>query len=106
MWYSDIAYGGDHGQIRTTLGSRYANSGQWLSLRVNQWLQSRDSSVAWLCGTVGTGKSCAISTVVQHLTPRVAADTEHHVAYFYISQKQVGRSESIDIFRCLITQLA
>ena len=92
--------------MRASLGSRYANSGQWLSLHVDQWLQSRDSSVAWLCETVSTGKSCAVSTVVQHFTPRVATDTEHHVAYFYIFQKQVGRSESIDIFRCLISHLA
>lgn len=34
------------------------------------------------------------------------ADTEGHVVYFYVSQKEVERSESIDIFRCLIGRLA
>lgn len=46
MWLSDITYGSDPDQIRATLRSRYATSGQCLSLRVDQWLQSCDSSVA------------------------------------------------------------
>lgn len=55
---------------------------------------------------MGTGKSSAISILVQHLTPRISAGTDPRMVYYYISRKQVRRSESIDIFRCLIAQLA
>lgn len=60
----------------------------------------------WLCGTVGTGKSCAVALVIQHLTPQVAVDSDHHVAFFYISQKSSRRSDPIDVFRCLVVQMA
>lgn len=60
----------------------------------------------WLCGTIGTGKSCAVSVVVQHLTPPINNEPSRRLLYFYISQKQARRNEPIDIFRCLVAQLA
>lgn len=69
-------------------------------------LHSHEPSVLWLCGTVGIGKSCAVAMVVQHLTPSVVLDSDQHVVYFYISQKQNRRSEPVDVFRCLVTQMA
>lgn len=105
-WFCDIPYTSDHDQVRLTLGTRYEKSGQWLLPRVDQWLQSPEASVMWLCGTVGTGKSCAVALVIQHLTPQVAVDSDHHVAFFYISQKSSRRSDPIDVFRCLVVQMA
>jgi len=105
-WFCDIPYKSDHDQVLLTLGVQYEHSGQWLLPRVDQWLHSHEPSVLWLCGTVGTGKSCAVAMVVQHLTPSVVLDSDQHVVYFYISQKQNRRSEPVDVFRCLVTQMA
>ncbi len=105
-WFCDIPYRSDHDQVLLTLGTQYKHSGQWLLPRVDQWLQSHEPSVLWLCGTVGTGKSCAVAMVVQHLTPSIVVESDQHVVYFYISQKQNRRTEPIDVLRCLVTQMA
>lgn len=106
QFFSDVQCGLHHDQVRRTLGPRYHGSGKWLLARVDNWLLLPRSSMMWLCGTVGTGKTCATSIVIQHLTPPVAIRTDHRLAYVYVSQKQPGRSDPIDICRALLAQLA
>lgn len=60
----------------------------------------------WLCGTVGEGKSCAVSAVIEHLSPPILIDPDYIVSYFYISQKRNRRSDPVDIFRCILAQIA
>ena len=105
-WACDIQFRSDHDQIRHVLGTRYEDTCQWILPRVDEWLNATSPSFMWLHGTVGTGKSCAISTIVQHLSPPVVEHADHLVTYFYISKKRSGRNEPTEIFRCLATQMA
>lgn len=105
-WISDVYFKCDHEQVRNALGARYGNSCQWVLHRVDGWLQSSESPVLWLCGTVGEGKSCAVSAVIEHLSPPILTDPDYIVSYFYISQKRNRRSDPVDIFRCILAQMA
>lgn len=49
-WVSEIDVERDHNQVRTVLGSRYENSGQWFRQSYDEWITSLDKSVFWLAG--------------------------------------------------------
>ena len=99
---SDISVGQDHEDIRTRLGSQYWDSGQWLfkSPQYLDWTTCDSSSILWLQGPVGVGKSCMTSIVIQHF---LANAIENRVAFFYCSQQH---SSSVDVLRALLAQMS
>lgn len=50
-WVSKIDVESDHNQVRTLLGSRYENSGQWFQQIYDEWITSLDKPVFWLAGS-------------------------------------------------------
>ena len=99
---SDISVGQDHEDVRTRLGSQYWDSGQWLfkSRQYLDWASCDCSSVLWLQGPVGVGKSCMMSIVIQHI---LANAIDNRVAFFYCSQQH---TYSADVLRALLAQLS
>ena len=99
---SDISVGQDHEDTRTRLGSQYWGSGQWLlkSRQYLAWTTCVCSSMLWLQGPVGVGKSCVTSIVIQHF---LANAIDNKVAFFYCSQEH---SSSADVFRSLLAQMS
>ena len=99
---SDISVGQDHEDVRTRLGSQYWDSGQWLfkSRQYLDWTTCNLSSILWLQGPVGVGKSCMTSIVIQHF---LANAIDNRVAFFYCSQQ---RSSSADVLRALLAQMS
>ena len=99
---SDISVGQDHEDIRTRLGSQYWDSGQWLfkSYQYREWAAGNRSSILWLQGPVGVGKSCMTSIVIQHF---LANAIDNRVAFFYCSQQH---SSSADVLRALLAQMS
>ncbi len=99
---SDISVGQDHEDIRTRLGSQYWDSGQWLfkSRQYLDWTTCDSSSILWLQGPVGVGKSCMTSIVIQHF---LANAIDNRVAFFYCSQQH---SSSADVLRSLVAQMS
>ena len=99
---SDISVGQDHEDIRTRLGSQYWDSGQWLfkSSQYHNWTTCDSSSILWLQGPVGVGKSCMTSIVIQHF---LAHAIDNRVAFFYCSQQH---SSSADVLRALLAQMS
>lgn len=99
---SDISVGQDHEDVRTRLGSQYWDSGRWLfkSHQYRGWVACDRSSVLWLQGPVGVGKSCMTSIVIQHF---LANAIDNRVAFFYCSQ---NHSSSADVLRSLLAQVA
>ena len=99
---SDISVGQDHEDIRTRLGSQYWDSGQWLfkSRQYLDWTTCDCSSILWLQGPVGVGKSCMTSIVIQHF---LANAIDNRVAFFYCSQQH---SSSADVLRALLAQMS
>ena len=50
-WVSGIKVESAHGQIRSKLGSRYQNTGQWLRSRYRAWRESSEPPTFWICGS-------------------------------------------------------
>ena len=99
---SDISVGQDHEDVRTRLGSQYWDSGQWLfkSRQYLNWTTCNYSSILWLQGPVGVGKSCMTSIVIQHF---LANAVDNRVAFFYCSQQY---NNSADVLRALLAQMS
>ena len=99
---SDISVGQDHEDIRTRLGSQYWDSGQWLfkTQQYLEWTTCDSSSMLWLQGPVGVGKSCLTSIVIQHF---LASAIDDRVAFFYCSQQH---GSSTDVLRSLLAQIS
>ena len=99
---SDVSVGQDHEDIRTRLGSRYWDSGQWLfkTQQYFDWTTCNSSSTLWLQGPVGVGKSCMTSIVIQRF---LASAIDDKVAFFYCSQQH---SSSADVLRSLLAQMS
>jgi Cdc6-like AAA superfamily ATPase len=80
------------------------NSGQWLLKKSSfrQWRDESCSSVLWLHGIPGSGKTKLTSMVISE------AKKSNHVAYFYADRNPVEpeRSECDQILRSLLRQLA
>lgn len=51
LWVSKINVESDHNRVRTQLGSRYENSGQWFRQSYDEWITSLDKPVFWLAGS-------------------------------------------------------
>ena len=104
-WVSDIHVGEDHERIRTKLGARYWQSGQWFfqSSEYRTWKNSSRGQF-WLQGSVGTGKTSLASIVVNDL---IKTGDGQSIAFFYCSR---GLAASLNdptaIFRSLVAQLS
>ena len=99
---SDISVGQDHEDIRTRLGPQYWDSGQWIfkSRQYLDWTSCNSSSILWLQGPVGVGKSCMTSIVIQKF---LADAIDNRVAFFYCSQQH---NSSADVLRSLLAQMS
>lgn len=109
-WASAITHHNDHRNARKALGADYFASAKWLT-RSPEYLswQSANSGVFHLVGTVGTGKTSAVSIVIDDLMKSGAGP----IAYFYCSNNKsvsnargTAHNETVNIFRSLIAQLA
>ena len=89
---SDVLVEQDHEDVRNRLGSQYWSSGQWL-LQSPQYLHwtTEPSTVLWLRGPVGVGKSCLTSVVIQEA---LANAVDASVGFYYCSQQ---RGASVDV---------
>ncbi len=98
---SDLIVGQDHEDIRNRLGSRYWNSGQWL-LKHDAYLAWKENPNGCLIlkGSVGVGKTCLTSIVVQQA---LSSAVSEQVAFFYCSQH---KSKTVDILRSILAQLS
>ena len=75
----------EHDNVRDkSLGRRYLSTGTWLleTERFLQW-QASASGTFWLRGPIGTGKTCAVCIVIEHL---LKTATSERIAFFYCSK--------------------
>jgi hypothetical protein len=107
-WISTIPYEQHHANMRK---DRLERSGLWLlsKLEYTVWRKSSTSSILWLHGIPGSGKSKLASLVVdQYLGPKGSGKVHEPFAYFYCARNpaEPERSEPIHIFRGLLRQLS
>lgn len=86
---------------------RLDRSGSWLleGHSFSGWKETAGSSILWLHGSAGFGKTKLISAIIDNLQQVSHA----RVAYFYCNRgsgDKVSRVDHLDVFRCLARQLA
>ncbi|KAL7932068.1 hypothetical protein V8C35DRAFT_308389 [Trichoderma chlorosporum] len=99
---------GEHQQEKRD--SRTPTTCEWLlnHAKYLEWEQSSCSSILWLQGNVGAGKTFLTSRVIDHLPTNRHQKAEYNegFAYFYCSRSDQVRRETKYILRSYISQLA
>ncbi|KAL6815050.1 hypothetical protein J3E69DRAFT_370534 [Trichoderma sp. SZMC 28015] len=99
---------GEHQQEKRE--ARTPRTCEWLlnHSRFIEWERSSYSSMLWLQGNVGAGKSFLTSKVIDHLpaTRQQEAEYDEGFAYFYCSRSDPERRQTKYILRSYVSQLA
>ncbi|KAI5839078.1 ankyrin repeat-containing domain protein [Morchella snyderi] len=84
---------------------RQQGSGTWLleNKMWNKWATGNESSVLWLRGDAGSGKTMLASFVIDTLKTEAKSD-DHILAYFYCDYKEPKRQEPIPILNTIVKQ--
>ncbi|KAL7276073.1 hypothetical protein RUND412_000957 [Rhizina undulata] len=101
-WLSKVNYQEHHKFI---VGVRQANTGNWLFKKKDfiEWEKSA-SSIFWLHGIAGAGKTVLASTVIDMFTKRMP--TNLGLAYFYCKYGEKERQEPESILSTAVKQLS
>lgn len=107
-WLSNIPNKQHHAAMAT---NRLDGSGKWLleNTEFAYWLGSSSSSILWLHGIPGSGKSKLVSIVIDHLRITVCrGPNAAPLAYFYCarSTSESNRADPSEIARNILKQLA
>ncbi|MCJ1352386.1 MAG: hypothetical protein MMC33_002370, partial [Icmadophila ericetorum] len=108
QWLSTIPHITHH---KTTGNDWMASSGQWL-LRNKEfiiWRKSSVSSVLWLHGIPGSGKTKLVFSVIQHLhSESNTSSAPAPIAYFYCTRNtaEPQRADPDEIMRSILKQLS
>ncbi|KAI5839132.1 hypothetical protein DFP73DRAFT_502190, partial [Morchella snyderi] len=104
MWLSDSKYD-DHHRFFST--RRREGTGGWVlaHYKYRHWEQSKDSSIFWLSGNAGSGKTYLASRIVDRFKEKSERDGTHVVAHFYCHYTESGRNDPSSIMRALIKQI-
>ncbi|KAH7312623.1 hypothetical protein B0I35DRAFT_59726 [Stachybotrys elegans] len=105
-WISTTAYGQHHDLIRTR---RVEETGGWVlkTAEFVEWQRCPESSVFWLRGTAGTGKTYCTSRVIDELESTLAkSHTNEGLAFFYSSHAERDRGDCLMVLRSFVRQLS
>ena len=103
-WLSIIPFRQHH---KTHLAGLIAGAGEWFlnDSRFVDWRQSSSSSILWLHGVPGSGKTKLISLAIEELRKEASSIIDAApLAYFYCSRDQAEsqRSDPEEILRALV----
>ena len=92
--------------LRKLREARTADTGTWLLGKdeYNSWTESAQSSILWIYGIPGSGKSVLASYIIDNIRPK-SANSEAPLVYFFCSGRNENQRTSIHILRSLISQL-
>ncbi|KAJ4856183.1 ankyrin repeat domain-containing protein [Trichoderma breve] len=106
QWISDIPYESDH---YTAKSGRIEGTGGWLIQHetYKAWRDAKESTVLWLNGIPGAGKTKLSSKVVDDLLQVVEGGDAGDMgfAYFYCDRNRADHQDPVAILRSLIRQL-
>ncbi|KAJ5767256.1 uncharacterized protein N7511_004872 [Penicillium nucicola] len=104
-WISTIPFGENHNNIRE---QRTPGTGKWLlqNKSFNEWEKVK-SSIFWLQGSPGTGKTYLTSTIIDDIKDQLQ-DTRNSegFAFFYCDKNERSRSEPQSILQSIVRQLS
>ncbi|KAL8783475.1 MAG: hypothetical protein Q9213_004612 [Squamulea squamosa] len=107
-WLSNVKYREHH---RNSYAAVMPGSGTWLQRKLEfiDWKTSSSSSILWIHGIPGSGKSKLMSTVIQSLLDDKTQNTATSAfAYFYCSRDaaETARANPDEIIRALLKQIS
>ena len=118
-WLSKVQHESLHIAVQN---GRLESSGKWLinSSLFRRWLTSSESSILWMHGILGSGKTNLVSIVIDHLRAiRTKQEGQQilpaRLAFFYCSSNrapsenpkdEASRTEPVEVFRSIIRQLS
>lgn len=104
-WLSTVEYRSHH---RSKVKTLLPGSGRWLLRKqeFREWMSRSSSSILWLHGIPGSGKSMLVAHVIEYLQARAQGDGG--VAYFYCARtaNEPERADPTELLRCLLEQMA
>lgn len=107
MWLSPEPYIAHHNQNRRDV---LTGTGQWLlkDSTYKQWMEDSSSSLIWLHGMSGTGKSKLVSIIIEDLVRQCDVDDRPQPVYFYCSRnnQETTRSDPRAILASLARQIS
>jgi hypothetical protein len=107
-WLAPANYRDHH---RVAASNLLPGSAAWFldHLDFHKWKDSRESSILWLHGIPGSGKTGVIASVIKNRLEKGGSHLEQpRLAYFYCSRSthETGRSDPDVILRTLLLQLS
>ena len=114
-WLSPIPQEEHHSYVAK---GRLKTSGAWLreSTEFRCWNESKKSSILWLRGFLGTGKTNLVSSVIDYLRNQNTKDNlPNRLAFFYCSSNEVqadqersgaSRADAVEVLRNIVKQLS
>ncbi|KAL7273945.1 hypothetical protein RUND412_003172 [Rhizina undulata] len=100
-WLSEVDYKEHHKFISS---ARQANTGNWLVEKKAFIEWEKSSSIFWLHGIAGAGKTMLASMVIDMLMDRMP--NNHALAYFYCKYGESEREEPRSILSTIVKQLS
>jgi hypothetical protein len=107
-WLTTVQYMSHH---RSKSKELLAQSGGWLlqQLEFVEWLGSSCSSILWLHGIPGSGKSMLVAHVINFIQDRNSVmSSPAPLAFFYCARNanEPERSDPVEVLRCILEQLS
>ncbi|BCS21467.1 uncharacterized protein APUU_21899S [Aspergillus puulaauensis] len=105
-WLSRVSYDKYHQSLRV---NRMKGTGLWVfdQPQYKHWRTSAESSVLWLHGQPGTGKSTLMSLILDSVRANQAALQASRLAYIYCSRNAAARDDEPEsLTRNIIKQLS
>ncbi|KAI9043149.1 putative ferric reductase transmembrane component [Aspergillus affinis] len=104
-WISAIPFGKNHNNVK---GRRTPDTGKWLLEHddFRNWDQG-ESSIFWLQGSLGTGKTYLTSTVIDFVHDRLKENPrDEGFAFFYCDKNEPQRSDPLSALQSIVRQLS
>ncbi|OGE49252.1 hypothetical protein PENARI_c022G06687 [Penicillium arizonense] len=104
-WISPIPFGKNHNNVKE---KRTPGTGGWLLEHegFSKWEQS-NSSIFWLQGSPGTGKTFLTSVVVDRIQDKISENPKDEgFAFFYCDKNETRRSQPLSILQNIVRQLS
>ncbi|KAJ5813170.1 hypothetical protein N7447_010193 [Penicillium robsamsonii] len=104
-WISPIPFGKNHNNVKE---KRTPGTGEWLLQHEDftNWEQT-DSSIFWLQGSPGTGKTFLTSTVIDRIQDQLSDTPKNEgFAFFYCDKNEPRRAQPLSILQSIVRQLS
>ncbi|KAK2753368.1 hypothetical protein FQN55_003497 [Onygenales sp. PD_40] len=106
-WLSQVPYPQHHANVQV---DRLVSSGAWMLAKpqFTYWASSSSSSILWLHGIPGSGKTKLASVVIDECLARAPNGPAIGFAYFYCARNPTEplRADPLEILRCIARQLS